>query len=292
MIEVSQREKDIEEVIKKYCCSISLKAIGYDYAEYGRPYHFANEHLIELNDQIDFSKYKTGLCVLSSGDHALNMIYKGIEKVDTFDSSRLTEYYALGIKKKAIEVLKYREFLTLFSNSFFRNTNELALEKYVLSCTSEEYKRFWKSFLEARKKLGEEKPTVFSLCRDVGINRGNNLYLQSEFDYNKLKENLKHTQITYTNADIRMLPKLFSSYDILVLSNIISVLDSNVEPNVIHDMIKKIYECNLNQQGQMIYDYKFKEDVIIDDEYFLAIDYAKKLIRRLNGDEAAILRKK
>ncbi|MBQ4584280.1 MAG: hypothetical protein IJA94_05290 [Bacilli bacterium] len=292
MIEVTQREKDIEEVIKKYCSSRSLKAIGYDYSEYGRSYHFTNEHLIELYNQIDFTNYHTALSVLSSGDHVFNMIYNGMEQVDTFDSSRLTEYYALGIKKTAIEQLNYQEFLTLFSNSLLRNDNELALEKYVLSCTPKEYKFFWGSFLEAQRNLGEENPTIFTLCRDVGIIRGNNLYIQREKDYNKLKENLKHAEITYTNADIRDLPELFSSYDIIALSNIISVLDSYVEPGIIHNMIKSIYESNLNKYGQMIYDYKFKEDVIIDDEYFNAINYAPKLIRKLNGDEAAILRKR
>ncbi|MBQ9834432.1 MAG: hypothetical protein IJO33_04505 [Bacilli bacterium] len=292
MIEVSQRKKDINEVIKKYCSSSSLKAIGYDYSEYGRAYHFTNEHLIELYNQIDFTNYQTGLCVLSSGDHAFNMIYKGIEQIDTFDSSRLTEYYALGIKKTAIEVLNYREFLTLFSNSLFRNENELALEKYVLSCTSEEYKSFWIAFLEARKKLGEEKPTIFTICRDVGIIRGNNLYLQSESAYNRLKDNLKYARLTYTNADITAVSNIFGTYNVINLSNIISVLDSYVEPAVIHNMIKIIYDHNLNQNGEMIYDYKYMEDVISDDEYFLGVDYAPKIIRKLAGDEVACLQKR
>lgn len=291
MIEITQREKDIIEVIKKYCSSRSLKAIGYDYSEYGRAYYFTNEHLAELYDQINFSNYHTSLCVLSSGDHALNMVFKGIEQVDTFDSSRLTEYYALGIKKTAIEVLKYHEFLTLFSNTLFRNENQLALEKYVLSCTSEEYQSFWKSFLEARKILGEENPTVFTLCRDVGIIRGSNLYLQGEIEYNKLKNNIKHAQITYTYADVRELPSKFGTYDIIALSNIISVLDSYVNPNIIHNMIRKIYENNLNRKGEMIYDYKYMEDVIINDEYYLGVNYAMKHTRNLSGDEAACLKK-
>lgn len=286
-----QLQKDINEVINKYCSSISLKGIGFDYSEYGRPYYFTNEHLAELYNRINTSKYQNGLCVLSSGDHALNMIYKGIEQVDTFDSSRLTEYYALGIKKTAVEVLKYQEFLNLFSNNFFRNENQLSLEKYVLSCISKEYKNFWDSFLNARKILGDEKPTVFKLCRDIEIIRGTNLYLQSEKEYNKLKENLRHAKITYNNADIRELPTKFGTYDLIVLSNIINVLDCCDNPNIIHNMIKNIYTYNLKLKGEIIYDYKYMEDTIIYDEYYLAINYAPKRIRRLRGDEVACLKK-
>ncbi|MBQ4584294.1 MAG: hypothetical protein IJA94_05360 [Bacilli bacterium] len=54
------------------------------------------------------------MCVLSRGDHAFNAICHGIDKVDTFDVNRLTEYYAIGFKKRAIECLNFEQFCSLY----------------------------------------------------------------------------------------------------------------------------------------------------------------------------------
>ena len=61
--------------------------------------------------QLDFKDKKKALSVLASGDHVFNLIYYGILNIDTFDTNRLTEYYALGLKRAALLAFTYEEYL-------------------------------------------------------------------------------------------------------------------------------------------------------------------------------------
>jgi len=97
----------IEHQIKnKQICNV-----GESFAEYQKVYAWTNEYIKGYLDLVSFTNKDSALAVMASGDHAFNLIEKGISNVDTFDTNRLTEFYALGLKRAMILKYDYKTFL-------------------------------------------------------------------------------------------------------------------------------------------------------------------------------------
>lgn len=89
-INIEQRKKDLAQIPQ----FINDSEFDYKFQEYSAIYYLTNEKLANLYNEINFTKYKTTLTVLASGDQAFNLILEGAERIDTFDCNRLAEQYA------------------------------------------------------------------------------------------------------------------------------------------------------------------------------------------------------
>ena len=278
--------KDFEIVNRLYCKNPNVQLACLEFSQYSKVYQFTNENLAEIYKGVNFTNYYNALCVLSSGDHALNLLYHGIVNIDTFDYNRLTEYYALGFKKNAIEVLDYNHFFNLFID---RDDSEHSIENYVIDCMPDKYKNFWQKVLLACKEH-YPNPTVFDLCREADFKYGTNLYM-TEIGFNTIKTNLKFATINFKHADINDLPQIFGQYDFIELSNIVTWLQTTHDKSSILQLLKDIYDTNLKTEGEMIFNYEYGSFPLEKDEIYKSIDFGHKLIRDIYQEQAACIRK-
>ena len=254
-INIEQRKKDLAQ-IPQFINDIEF---DYKFQEYSAIYYLTNEKLANLYNEINFTKYKTALTVLASGDQAFNLILEGAERIDTFDCNRLAEYYALGFKKTAIQCLGYKDFNNLF---YLRQKKLYDLESEVIKHMPEEYRTFWKEYREVYRQY-YPYPSVLGLAKEHNFPNGNNIYFSKE-SYKYLQKRLNEVLITFTYAEVKQLPEVFGQYDFIYLSNILSydhwVFNSDDREYLAEQYTKfvlDIYTKNLNQNGLLIYNYGF-----------------------------------
>ena len=84
-----------------------------NFSKFCEIYPFTNENINGYIGKIVFSENDIILSILSSGDHAFNLITSGALNIDTFDINCLTEYYALGLKRALIIRYSYDEFMRI-----------------------------------------------------------------------------------------------------------------------------------------------------------------------------------
>jgi len=203
---------------------------------YQKGYFITNENIdgyLNLTDL--YSSNSEALTVTSSGDHAFNLIQRGVLNVDTFDVNYLTEYIALGLKRAMILKYDYFEFMTIFWKFLdpLISLYELSdLISGLLPYMEKEHKIFWKKVLDYNYKLQKNNPEsvslIYLLC--TGLNSYssifhifNNTYMQDEFCYGKLRNNLSNANITFSHVDAIDLAKKYNGkkYDLILLSNIL-----------------------------------------------------------------------
>ncbi|MBQ9834443.1 MAG: class I SAM-dependent methyltransferase [Bacilli bacterium] len=259
-----QRRKDLEEAIELYLSAYQKKDfVNDDYVEYAGYYRITNEPFSKFLAKANFSNTSKTLSVLSSGDQVFEMVRKGIKKIDTFDINRMTEYFALGFKKRAIECLSYEQFLSL--NKYDRivtkhNNENLEIEKYVIENMEEEYKWFWQELIASLKGEGFNV-SVFHFVIDylylTKFHYSRNPYMADKEKYKELQQKLLKAKITFQQADIKELPKKFQQYDLIYLSNILEYHEdifekSGLPPEEAIKLLKKIYNKMLNNNGEII----------------------------------------
>lgn len=260
-----QQKKDIEMTKDFYRKLILNCNIGNSFETYSKVYSFTNENLAKLYPLIDFEKYNSALTVLSSGDHAFNLIYMGIDKVDTFDTNRLTEYYALGLKKTAIECLSYQEFMNMFQGlSKVSSEYFLGKMKYVIENMDKKYREFFEEFYEFITTLNYHNYLRKLFRNDTKIDDKeiNNLYLQSAGAYQLMQQRLEKSKITFKKCDAKNLTHNFQTYDIIDMSNVlaamrkISCYDEQTDQKI-SNIIKYLYNNNLNNNGTLLVEYGY-----------------------------------
>ena len=204
---------------------------GEPFSEYQRVYKSTNENIHGYMSKIDFTGKEKALSVLASGDHTLNLIYHDILNIDTFDTNKLTSYYTFGIKIPAILAFNYRTYLKWMKKIVdetlsIEELNELIKPLFpFMDKTSYIY---WKNLLEYNAKIQKTKGKILNLFRmllinvnDEFLNIAKNTYLQSEENYNKVKENLQKAHITFRCCDCLFLgEEMKEQYDFVFLSNI------------------------------------------------------------------------
>ncbi|MBQ9834439.1 MAG: DUF3419 family protein [Bacilli bacterium] len=264
MIRTEQREIDLENAINLYVNKFE-KSSPSNFDEYSPYYIFTNEPLQQLIDLIDLSTYKKCLSVLSGGDIAFSLINAGFKQVDTFDINRLTEYFVLGFKKRAIELLSYEQFLELFNYDFhalFNNqfgTNQ-TLENYVISNLDKDYKNFWMEYKYGLKEKGYNSSVfhmgVNYILKDIKY-RKQLSYLNCAEDYKTFQKKLIDSTINFEPLDIKDIPQKLNSYDFIHLSNILDYSyllypDSRKAVNEGIKLLTEIYNKNLTSEGLII----------------------------------------
>lgn len=86
------------------------------FKEVSNVYYFTNENISGCLTQLEFKNNESSLTICGSGDQIFNLVYKGNSCIDAFDTNKLAEYFALGIKKAAIKTFTYEEFLSFYND--------------------------------------------------------------------------------------------------------------------------------------------------------------------------------
>ncbi len=260
--------------------------------KYGILYPFTTENIKEyfLREEI---KKKDVLTVCSSGDHLFNALLLGAKNIDCFDTNVFTKYY-MFLKKAAIKVLKYDEFLRFFIQDFsiFKNDYlfNYSLYEKLRSELNDEARLFWDYvYSEYSSSYKIRKSSLFfkDIKKIDAINY--NLYLEEE-NYYKLKEIIDKLNPNFYECDITNLHNINKRrYQIIYLSNIYQfLLRADRKTNFI-DLIKHIASSLLEEDGIIflayIYNYKF----LIEDKEMKNPLY-EELYRDLFEEEDFVLR--
>lgn len=258
---------------KEYTKELIYNYIKYHVSFFNRVYPCTNENISEYLKYFDFLGKNSAISVLSSGDHIFNLIHNGISNIDSFDNNYLTEYYSLGIKKAMILKYNYKDYLHKYLDllmGYYSFSKEKDFISKLLIYMDDKYALFWDEILKYNYDLQVNSRDKRLLISDIFIKKVINKdrikvynnYLDSDRDYEILKNNLKRSNISFTCMDILDIKNEFSNkYDFIILSNIFDYLDNlfglgwNYE--VLDNEIDKISNL-LNDDGIILIHYLFK----------------------------------
>ncbi len=207
-------------------------------------------------------KDKKVLSVTSSGDHLLHAALAGAKDITGFDVNRFCKYYS-ELKVAMIKTYDYEEFISKISflvsyldnydwihdlpglNNFEKIINEV--KNYLIKDEFE----FFNTFI----KTGKTARITLPFFYDKPLNKSEdqmvyNAYLRKE-NYDLLKERLKSCNIKYLDSNLTDLnKKLDDKFDVIYLSNILSLVLKNKEKQVLslRRLLNKngvIYDCAL-----------------------------------------------
>ena len=201
----------------------------------GAEYNFGNTNMFHnssavykiSNERIqDYEKYlrkrNKVLSVIGSGDQILNCILNGTKEIDAFDISVFPKYF-LELKMAAIKALTVDEYIDFFYE--VTNRDEVYEDMYyrIAVYLENDMCEFWDSLFNFFEWKEIYNSTMFSSEPNIASNAINqNKFLQSEEEYNRLREELDNVKITYYEGDILELSSyLRDSYDLVYLSNIV-----------------------------------------------------------------------
>ena len=222
-----------KRIIERQVKSHNYEMINEDFSKYQKGYYWTNENIDYYLGLVNLKEKNNALVVASTGDHAFNLVTKGVYDIDTFDINRLTEYLVLGLKRAMIEVYNYYEFLAVQN---FIADPEISLEELTDLISGltyhmdKKYRIFWREIIEYNYKIQKKYGTNLNLIHMLYINvfamqchLNNNTYLYDEYIYEDFRSKLGKANITFKGADALDLAKIFKDkkYDIIMLSNIL-----------------------------------------------------------------------
>lgn len=304
-------EKAIEETKRLIDQTYEGKICNSSYSDYCKVYLCTNELVHNYLIQNEFKSNEKALSVLSSGDHAFNLVANGLRDIDTFDINYLTEYYALGFKRALIIRCSYIEYIGVMQkilNDFTPAEEIQEIIKDTIPYIDEEYRKYWKEILEHYHKLEKQfdyfekkygyRNNVFQMfgisTRDTFLNL--NSYTFSESAFNKFKNNLMKSNITFRHADAYTIQEVFphKSYNYILLSNIIGYLRDN-SSKISKEPIKRYVESikQLIDENGIIYLYysflhssndfdHILESMLMEDE-FVTCDAERIYLKRVRN---------
>ena len=205
--------------------------IGVPFSEFQKTYSWTNEFIPGYLDLVSFDNKSNALSVLASGDHIFNLIVKGITNIDTFDTNRLTEYYALGFKRAMILKYDYDDFIliTRYIDSEYASIDGIStLILELLPYMEEKHAIYWKEIVDYNYKIQKEFDTNLNLFKIMTLHNNfsdmiiYNNYLIGENEYNLLRERLIKSNISFKCCNAHNLKDEFvGKYDFILLSNIL-----------------------------------------------------------------------
>lgn len=225
----------VKNIIDRQVNAGKVYAFGRPFSECQKVYKETNENIASYMSELDFKDKNKALSVLASGDHIFNLIYYGILNIDTFDTNRLTEYYALGLKRSAILAFTYKEYLS-FNQKLTTTTSIEELNNLISLCypfMEDKYRRFWQEVTDYNYLSQKNNPEKLNLFLMLLINIAsryqithNNAYLKNKASYELTRQNLKKAHITFEYRNALDLGTKDTKYDFLFLSNIPDYFDS------------------------------------------------------------------
>ena len=226
----------------------------FNFDEFSRVYPFTNECIFKQLGFVNLDINTRALTILSSGDHPFNLVCKGVMNIDTFDLNRLTDFYALGLKRSLIinrdyqefldfvEAMKHQKSLKYLSGIECKRNNEY-IKQTIYDLTSSmdtTYRDFWRgvldyfTYLESRDKDGDCIELFERITRgredDITVVKENNNYASTPYMYNKLRRNLGNANIRYVPTSIFDLREAFKykKYDFIALSNTLDYVEGQL----------------------------------------------------------------
>lgn len=243
------------------------------YLEYSKSYFWTNEDIKTEYNYLDLENIYKVLCVLSSGDHIFNLIEKDILDIDTFDTNKLTEYYALGFKKSLILRYSYDDFKIIMDNIRrgkydIEDINDILNTLY--NYMDDKYVYYWKNIINYTYKQEKDNNKKIDLFECITRKKNTvttdlllgNSYLDNEENYDRLRFNLDNSNITFNKCDAFDLYYTFNNnkYDLIVLSNILDYFCERCGYDWKYKKLKK-YENEikglLNDNGIILLHYFF-----------------------------------
>lgn len=255
----------------------------------GIKHNFGNEDMFHSTSAIykisneriqDYHKYlinrKRMLSVIASGDQILCSILEGTKEVDAFDISVFPKYF-LYLKIGAIKSLSREEYIDFFYDAC--NKDDVYEDMYdrIRNYLDGNVLEFWDGLLNFFEWKEVYNSTLFSsetYMPSTAIRQ--NKYLQSDEEYNKLRQVIDEVSIRTYEGDIIDLANSFNvPYDIVYLSNIIYYVNKE-------KYRKMLSELPLSEKGIILtYFYKIQEslrDFFGTDEFIF-----KKFIKSDSG---------
>lgn len=232
----------------------------------GAEYIFGNTNMFHNNSAVykisneriqDYEKYlrkrNKVLSVIGSGDQILNCILNGTKEIDAFDISVFPKYF-LELKMAAIKALTVDEYIDFFYE--VTNRDEVYEDMYyrIAVYLENDICEFWDSLFNFFEWKEIYNSTMFSSEPNIASNAINqNKFLQSEEEYNRLREELDNVKITYYEGDILELSSyLRDSYDLVYLSNIVYYCNKDMYREMLGNL-------NLTDKGiSLTYFYKMQ----------------------------------
>ncbi len=232
---MSELTKAINEV-KKIIDINMFGAKNYDstnlFDGYQRVYFQTNENIDGYLQLYDISLKEKALCVAGSGDQAFSLIAKGINNIQLFDINKLTEYMVIGLKKAIILKYNYSEYFEVMIKLINPQTNFMDIYNIISSLIpymEEKYQYFWYEVINYYKMLQISEKSNYNLIHMLSLTnieqliRNNSSYLNTEEDYNILRNKLKEVVIDFKYANALNLKREFkdNKFDLILLSNIL-----------------------------------------------------------------------
>ncbi len=207
-------------------------------------YPFATENIAGYIDNFDLEG-KSLLTVGSSADQTLNAALKGCKDITVLDVCPFTEEYYY-LKKSALLKLSREEFFQFFSwvgrkrniDAFSKKIWE-RIEETLFEENKESY-QFWKELLEENSQLVRQR-LFFSDEEGKEILEKINPYLATDTSYEKAKEQIKNTKVSFHTGDIST-ESFPNQYDVIFLSNIFDFIKKINAKAPIRNMLDSLKE--------------------------------------------------
>lgn len=214
------------------------------------------------------------LTVCSSGDHIFNLINQGIREIDSFDINPLT--YPYFILRKAIMMThSYKDFYIFLQKLSIASSNEkqeYQLFSSIKSSIDKPYDYFYEELYSENLKANVHDITnpglLSKMCMnyiDYQTSKLRNKYYANEEEYEKTRNNLKNSSVTFKCTDIKNLPSVFhNKYDKIFLSNIADYFPINEKEKDIYKYIVTNLKPMLSKSGEILAAYIY--NYIVDNE--------------------------
>lgn len=227
------------------------------FVTYDSSYLFTTENISGYMPQMQDKKVLT---VAASGDHYFNALLNGARDISLFDINKLT-MYVLKLKKKAIELLSFDEFLLFMGLSKYEWILDYGIYCKIRDYLEKDVREYWDyvySKLDYNGFKLYHRTNLFNIWR-LDLER---LRLLSEYLYEdkyiELKSILKEINdkdIKFYHANALELPRVLdSNYDYMYFSNINDYV--NGQTRYLKTM-KKLKERNLSVGGIIYFAYLY-----------------------------------
>ena len=182
-------------------------------------YRATNENISKYQEYL--KNRENTLSIIASGNQILNSIYEGNKNITGFDISTFPKYY-LELQIASLNTLKLKDFLNfIYGDISDEEFDDIYSSIHLI--LEEDSKVFWDSLFNFFDYSEVVNSTLFS--KEVVHPKSvveKNIYLQSEENYQKLKDNIKKANLKYITGNIFNLTKeLDEEYDFINLSSII-----------------------------------------------------------------------
>lgn len=240
---------DLVQIIKQ----IILQALNSNLYNKDAVYAFTNENIAGYLESQKIEKSAKVLSICSGGDHLLNLGVKNVLNVDLVDTNPMTEYFTLGIKIPLVLAYSFEEFKLVLDFLFKSRNYDLKLEREILysllPLMNLKYKMFFKEIFDYYFSLQEQYHGSIKLMQilttDYYFNMDEitfyNLYLQSESNYNTLRNMILKMNISFRQVNIFAVNEN-NTYDLVLCSN---AIEHTYTPDCDINKLKMLF-LNLN----------------------------------------------